>query len=189
MEFWILWGIMGYVGAAWLFYKGYGGEIIGCAALAGGIPLLFPVVLGGLLLGAAAILPNRKAAEIKELIMSKTENSAGGDLLQLTGSFQNVNIKSNLFDVTQAINTSPSIDQHTKEVLLSLVTQLNNELQKAPPEQSSDAEAVSEAAKQVMEQATKEKPNKKTCRNKCGRIEESCREYCFNRFNSSANSY
>lgn len=73
----------------------------------------------------------------------------------------NVNIKSKLNNVSQSIGALPRGDDDLKAQLQALIQQLSAELQKAPAEQAEDAEAVAEAAKDLVEKATAEKPNKK----------------------------
>src|SRR5438876_496740 len=55
----IFWVIPGYIGAVWLIAKGYLGELTGCAVAAGGMLILFPAVLGPILLLAALLLPTK----------------------------------------------------------------------------------------------------------------------------------
>ena len=71
-----------------------------------------------------------------------------------------LNIKSTLSNVTQSIGTAPHLDPTTKTSLTRLVNQLSTMLERVPPAQTADAEAVAETAKGLVEQATKEKPNK-----------------------------
>lgn len=71
-----------------------------------------------------------------------------------------VNISSSLTSVTQTINAAGSLNQATKQELLTLVEQLQEELEKIRPDNADDADAVAEAAKRVVEDATRERPNK-----------------------------
>ncbi|MCS6880448.1 MAG: caspase family protein [Oscillochloridaceae bacterium] len=71
-----------------------------------------------------------------------------------------LNIKSTLSNVSQSIGASPRGDAATKAQLQQLIEQLSAELQKAPAERASEAEAVAETAKAAVEQATKAQPNK-----------------------------
>jgi len=57
----VLWIISGYIGALWLMLKGYTGELIGCAIMAGGAPILLPAVVGPIFLLAAIFLPGRSS--------------------------------------------------------------------------------------------------------------------------------
>jgi hypothetical protein len=54
-----LWASSGYMGAYWLIKKGFLWELAGCAILAGGTALLFPIAGGPLLLVAAYLLRDR----------------------------------------------------------------------------------------------------------------------------------
>jgi hypothetical protein len=149
----IFWCISGYIGAVWLMKKGYLGEITGCAVVAGGMLILFPAVLGPILLVAAFFIPNKK-----QQINIPTPHI--GDNINMSGSFNNVNVKANLYDTIQKIEMMSSIDQSMKDDLRKLVAQLNDELQKVPEGKSADAEAVAEIAKQLIDQVSKQQPNK-----------------------------
>lgn len=59
----ILWVASGYIGALWLMLKGYTLELIGCAILAGGLPILLPAVVGPIFLLAAWLLPAKHRRE------------------------------------------------------------------------------------------------------------------------------
>lgn len=85
-----------------------------------------------------------------------------GDTFNMSGDFRNsiLNIKSTLSDVSQSINTIPNADDSIKHELRELVNQLNEELQKVPPEKKEEAEAVAETTKSLVEVVSKEKPNK-----------------------------
>jgi Caspase domain len=85
-----------------------------------------------------------------------------GDQFNMSGNFSGaiLNIKSTLSNVTQSIGTAPQGDAATKAQLQALIAQLSAELQKAPVERVSDAEAVAETAKAAVEQVTKAQPNK-----------------------------
>jgi hypothetical protein len=80
----------------------------------------------------------------------------------MSGDFSGaiLNIKSTLTNVAQSVGSSPHGDAATKAQLQALIEQLSAELQKAPPELASEAEAVAETAKTAVEQATKAQPNK-----------------------------
>jgi hypothetical protein len=85
-----------------------------------------------------------------------------GDQFTMSGDFRGaiLNIKSTLENVSQSIGAAPHGDAATKAQLQELITQLSAALQQAPPEKTSEAEAVAETAKAAVEQATKEKPNR-----------------------------
>jgi len=149
----IFWCIPGYIGAVWLMKKGYIGELTGCAVAAGGMLILFPAVLGPILLAAAYFLPNKNRQ-----INIPTPHI--GDNIHMSGSFSNVNVKASLYDTIQKIEMMSSIDQSMKDDLRKLLAQLNDELQKVPKEKSADAEAVAEIAKQLIDQVSKQQPNR-----------------------------
>lgn len=71
-----------------------------------------------------------------------------------------MNIGSTLQNVTQTIKHSPSLPQSQKEQLVALVEELKEQLSQVPGENAEDAEAVAETAKVLVENASKEKPNK-----------------------------
>jgi len=82
------------------------------------------------------------------------------DIHDVSGSV--INVKSRLQNVKQTINGAKSVDDDTKAKLDKLLTQLGENLGKLPPEKADDAEAVSMAAKELVDKATAEKPNKKS---------------------------
>jgi len=59
--FLVLWTLAGLVGTAIMWRKGYLAEYIGCVILAGGLPILFPVVLGGIILVVGLVMPDKRA--------------------------------------------------------------------------------------------------------------------------------
>ena len=85
-----------------------------------------------------------------------------GDQFTMSGNFSGaiLNIKSTLTNVSQSIGAAPHGDAATKAQLQQLIEQLSTELQKAPAEKASEAEAVAETAKAAVEQAMKSQPNK-----------------------------
>lgn len=84
-----------------------------------------------------------------------------GDQFNMSGDFRGaiLNIKSTLENVTQTVNAI-SGDDSTKADLDRLLKQLSETLQQAPPAQAEDAGAVAEMAKDLVEKASQEKPNK-----------------------------
>ncbi|MBN6058411.1 leucine-rich repeat domain-containing protein, partial [Nonomuraea sp. RK-328] len=85
-----------------------------------------------------------------------------GDRINITGNQQAViNVKATLTNVTQAIGAAQALDDDTRAELNRLVEQLHAELAELPPEQAEDAEAVAEATADLVDKATKDKPNKK----------------------------
>jgi hypothetical protein len=85
-----------------------------------------------------------------------------GDTFNMSGDFRGsiLNIKSTLTHVTQTIGALPGADPAAKAKLETLIRQLNDALQKVPPDKGEDAEAVAELAQQLVETANKEKPNR-----------------------------
>jgi methyl-accepting chemotaxis protein len=86
------------------------------------------------------------------------------DTFNMSGDFRGaiINIKSTLRDVTQAVSTLPNAKESSREELTRLVDQLNDLLQKIPPEKVDDAQAVADSAKALIDAANKPKPNKTT---------------------------
>lgn len=78
-------------------------------------------------------------------------NFVSGDQINLSGNFSGsiLNLKSTLTNVSQSIGASPHGDAAAKAELQVLIEQLSAELQKAPADKTSDAEAVAETAKQA----------------------------------------
>jgi Caspase domain len=85
-----------------------------------------------------------------------------GDQYTMSGNFSGaiLNIKSELSNVSQSIGALPNADQAAKDELKRLIDQLSAALQKVPADREDDAAAVAETAKQLVDQATKDKPNK-----------------------------
>lgn len=83
------------------------------------------------------------------------------DKFTLSGDFRGsiVNIKSQLQNVQQTVGQIETHDSDAKKELQNLIQQLSDELSKTPPEKKEAAEAVSETAKALVEQAKAEKPN------------------------------
>ncbi len=77
----------------------------------------------------------------------------------ITGS--NVNFKSKLQNVKQNISSAAG-DASVKEKLSQLIQQLTAALDRAPQEKKDDAEAIAEAATDLVGKATREQPNKKS---------------------------
>jgi hypothetical protein len=66
-----------------------------------------------------------------------------------------------LENLTQTIGAS-GVDDSTKTQLVALIKQLSDALAKVPAAQKVDAEAISDAAEEVVAKATMPNPNKKT---------------------------
>jgi ElaB/YqjD/DUF883 family membrane-anchored ribosome-binding protein len=77
----------------------------------------------------------------------------------ITGS--NVNIKSNLERVQQAVGGA-ALDASIKDDLNGLLKRLSDALEQTPSEQMTEAEAVADAAGDLVDKALRDKPNKKS---------------------------
>ncbi len=109
--------------------------------------------------GHAAMLKGKGVLAAKDPnYFQQTSNTT----INYSGNFQGaiVNINSTLSSVTQTISGSPKLDQTAKDELAALVQQLNTALQQAPADKSDEAETVADFAKDLIENATKDKPNK-----------------------------
>jgi hypothetical protein len=84
------------------------------------------------------------------------------DTFVMSGDFRGaiLNIKSTLINVSQTVGALPHADESLKEELQRLIDQLNDQLQQVPPAQVEEAQAVAESAKELVETATQDKPNK-----------------------------
>lgn len=91
-----------------------------------------------------------------------TASPQPGGIFNLTGNFQGaiINLGSSLNQVTQTINNAPGLDPAMKEKLQQLVEQLRESLQQVPLNKAEEAQAVAESTEALINQATKEKPNK-----------------------------
>ena len=91
-----------------------------------------------------------------------TINGSGNNLVEgdqtITGS--NVNIGSTLNNVNQSIGAIASADAATRQELEKLFDQLRAALESIPKEHADAAEAVGSYAKDAIDEAAKEKPNK-----------------------------
>jgi hypothetical protein len=92
---------------------------------------------------------------------SQTEATAG-DVYNLSGDFGGaiVNINATLGHVSQAVNMMPNAEQSVKDELQQLIGQLKEALAHVPAGKEEEAEAVAETAQDLVQSATKEKPNK-----------------------------
>jgi len=90
------------------------------------------------------------------------ENEEGGKTIIQVKESSNVviNIGSTLSSINQSINSSTHIKESSKQELATLINQLQEALEDVPLENSDEAEAVAELAKDLLEKATKEKVNK-----------------------------
>lgn len=80
--------------------------------------------------------------------------------VDIRGGNNIVNVNSILTSVQQTIQANTFIDPSQREKLEQLLSNLEYELKNIPPENADEAEAVAETAKDLIEKATKEKPNK-----------------------------
>jgi hypothetical protein len=89
-------------------------------------------------------------------------DKVAGDKIVLSGDLRgaNVNVKSRLENVTQAIGQIPSADPSAKDELQTLIAQLQEALQQAPEGKEEEAEAVAEYAQELVDAAAADKPNK-----------------------------
>ncbi|MCB0163946.1 MAG: hypothetical protein KDI79_06965 [Anaerolineae bacterium] len=76
-----------------------------------------------------------------------------------------LNVRSTLTNVTQSIGAIPYASDEDKQTLKDLIIRLNEALEEAAnqdPGISEETEAVAETAKDLVEKANKEKPNRKS---------------------------
>ncbi|NEN95508.1 MAG: DUF4404 family protein [Moorea sp. SIO3I7] len=85
----------------------------------------------------------------------------GGDSIDMSGDFRgaNVNVKSKLTNASQIIGQSPNITPSTKEKLQELLQRLDLELQQAPSQKASEADAVASLANDLVNKASEDQPN------------------------------
>ncbi|NEP23727.1 hypothetical protein [Moorena sp. SIO3I6] len=85
----------------------------------------------------------------------------GGDSIDMSGDFRgaNVNVKSKLTNASQIIGQSPNITPSTKEKLQELLQRLDLELQQAPSQKASEADAVASLANDLVSKASEDQPN------------------------------
>lgn len=85
-----------------------------------------------------------------------------GDTINVVGNTNsNINVKATLTKVTQNIGAAATLDNNTKAELDRLLGQLQGALAGLPAEQAEDAEAVADATADLVDKATKDKPNRK----------------------------
>jgi hypothetical protein len=96
---------------------------------------------------------------INQIIVN--EENYMGDKIEMTGSIRDsvVNVKTDLNEVHQSINRFSETNSLIYE-LHTLSSQLENELRQVPAGKEEEAEAVSEYARRLLEEAAKSKPNK-----------------------------
>jgi internalin A len=108
------------------------------------------------------LVNKRGFTHIERQTIIQGDATMSSDTFHMSGDFRGamVNIKNKLENVTQTINNMPHADSSEKQALQALVEQLKVELEKAPPELSSEAEAVAQTTEALVEAASAEKPNK-----------------------------
>jgi ElaB/YqjD/DUF883 family membrane-anchored ribosome-binding protein len=84
-----------------------------------------------------------------------------GDTFNFSGHFEGaiLNIKTELYDVSQTVNALSGTDDASKAELGELIEQMSRILEATPEARVEQAEAVVETAKQLVEQASQDKPN------------------------------
>ena len=84
------------------------------------------------------------------------------DRFNMSGDFRGaiINIKSTLTNVQQSVGEIHSTDETARKELETLIGQLSESLQKVPPENQEQAQAVAETAKVLVDTAKAETPNK-----------------------------
>ena len=105
---------------------------------------------------------NTGGGDYAEGSIDKRSTHVAGSQYNVSGDFggANVNIGSNLSNVTQSIGAMPAGEPDEKEQIKQLLDQLHTALQQAPADRQADAEAVATFAQQLVENATKPQPNK-----------------------------
>ena len=85
-----------------------------------------------------------------------------GDTITMSGDFRgaNVFVKTTLSHVNVGVWSMAGVDDAAKAELQGLVARLNEALQRVPPEKAEEAEAVAASAKQLVEAAQGERPNR-----------------------------
>jgi methyl-accepting chemotaxis protein len=85
-----------------------------------------------------------------------------GDTFHLSGDFRGaiLNIKSTLREVQQSIGEIQAAGPDEVRELQDLIEALTQALEQIPPEKQEEAQAVAETAKQLVETAKAETPNK-----------------------------
>jgi methyl-accepting chemotaxis protein len=84
------------------------------------------------------------------------------DRFNMSGDFRGaiVNIKSTLTNVQQSVGEIRTDDQDARKELETLIGQLSEALEKVPEGKQEQAEAVAETARELIDKAKVEKPNK-----------------------------
>jgi hypothetical protein len=149
----ILWVIPGYIGAGWLIAKGYLGELTGCAVAAGGMMILFPAVLGLILLLAAVLLPAKgvkvqAGPQIGELTHVNTGDITNYGGAVEVGKIQKVITNLNSSERTELRELGTGLDILGRAIVDSLVL--------TPHQKQEHLDVIA----QVAAEAAKDHPNK-----------------------------
>ncbi len=85
-----------------------------------------------------------------------------GDKVDFSGDFRGaiVNFKSTLTNVRQTVKAVPTADEAEKKELERLVVELSTALESLSADKAELAEALAQQTQSLIEEATKEKPNK-----------------------------
>ena len=85
-----------------------------------------------------------------------------GDRVEFSGDFRGaiVNFKSTLTNVRQTVKAVPMADEAEKKELERLVVELSTALEGLSADKSELAEALAQQTQSLIEEATKEEPNK-----------------------------
>ncbi|HEY1011627.1 MAG TPA: CHAT domain-containing protein, partial [Herpetosiphonaceae bacterium] len=91
-------------------------------------------------------------------------NIVSGDTFEMSGNFSGaiLNIKNTLTNTIQTVNGMAQAAPDQKQELARLLQQLQAALMTVPAEHQETAEAVADTAKELIEKAAKDKPNKTT---------------------------
>lgn len=111
--------------------------------------------------GGTVIFYQSQGGEIRHVGDIVQGEKRVGDTFDMSGDFRGaiVNIKSQLENVTQTVNTLPHGDDEEREELKQLVAQLQEALAQAPPEKASDAEKVAKRVEALVEEADDDNPD------------------------------
>jgi len=86
---------------------------------------------------------------------------ASGDSIHQSGNFSgsNINLKSSLMQVSQAIGTLPGLDESGRRQLSDLLAELADALAQTPPERAQEAAAVAALTADLVDKARATPPN------------------------------
>jgi len=91
----------------------------------------------------------------------ETDQMTGGDSIHQSGNFSgsNINVKSSLTQVSQAIGTLPGLDESGRRQLSDLLAELADALAQTPPERAQEAAAVAALTADLVDKARATPPN------------------------------